>query len=244
MFPVFVPIAVSEAKMFFTKVITFSYSFMMMVSSLQVIDEDLFTLRVSNELREPERPRRRSFNFSNSSCSAGLESTSLINSSMSAICFSVSSRRLRTETVVVVAGPSDVDLPETAVELSVEKELLVGLIVVGLKGVKVLPSVALVVDTNVFETGELTLSVAVLVIVVLSIELMVALPVVLSTNVLPTVLLMVEVPDVVPLVVVLPADVLAAVVLPSFVLPIDVLPSVVASSVIPKVVPELPGEVE
>ena len=229
MFPVFVPIAVSEAKMFFTKVITFSYSIMMMVSSLQVIDEDLFTLRVSNELREPERPRRRSFNFSNSSCSAGLESTSLINSSMSAICFSVSSRRLRTETVVVVAGPSDVDLPETAVELSVEKELLVGLIVVGLKGVKVLPSVALIVDPNVIP----------IVIVVLPLGLMVALPVVL-----PTVLLMVEVPGVVPLVVVLPADVLAAVVLPSFVLPIDVLPSVVASSVIPKVVPELPGEVE
>ena len=228
MFPVFVPIAVSEAKMFFTKVITFSYSFMMMVSSLQVIDEDLFTLRVSNELREPERPRRRSFNFSNSSCSAGLESTSLINSSMSAICFSVSSRRLRTETVVVVAGPSDVDLPETAVELSVEKELLVGLIVVDSLPL-VLPSVALIVDPNVIP----------IVIVVLPLGLMVALPVVL-----PTVLLMVEVPDVGPLVVVLPADVLAAVVLPTFVLPIDVLPSVVASSVIPKVVPELPGEVE
>ena len=228
MFPVFVPIAVSEAKMFFTKVITFSYSFMMMVSSLQVIDEDLFTLRVSNELREPERPRRRSFNFSNSSCSAGLESTSLINSSMSAICFSVSSRRLRTETVVVVAGPSDVDLPETAVELSVEKELLVGLIVVDSLPL-VLPSVALIVDPNVIP----------IVIVVLPLGLMVALPVVL-----PTVLLMVEVPGVGPLVVVLPADVLAAVVLPSFVLPIDVLPSVVASSVIPKVVPELPGEVE
>ena len=228
MFPVFVPIAVSEAKMFFTKVITFSYSIMMMVSSLQVIDEDLFTLRVSNELREPERPRRRSFNFSNSSCSAGLESTSLINSSMSAICFSVSSRRLRTETVVVVAGPSDVDLPETAVELSVEKELLVGLIVVDSLPL-VLPSVALIVDPNVIP----------IVIVVLPLGLMVALPVVL-----PTVLLMVEVPGVGPLVVVLPADVLAAVVLPSFVLPIDVLPSVVASSVIPKVVPELPGEVE
>ena len=228
MFPVFVPIAVSEAKMFFTKVITFSYSIMMMVSSLQVIDEDLFTLRVSNELREPERPRRRSFNFSNSSCSAGLESTSLINSSMSAICFSVSSRRLRTETVVVVAGPSDVDLPETAVELSVEKELLVVLIVVDSLPL-VLPSVALIVDPNVIP----------IVIVVLPLGLMVALPVVL-----PTVLLMVEVPGVGPLVVVLPADVLAAVVLPSFVLPIDVLPSVVASSVIPKVVPELPGEVE
>ena len=228
MFPVFVPIAVSEAKMFFTKVITFSYSIMMMVSSLQVIDEDLFTLRVSNELREPERPRRRSFNFSNSSCSAGLESTSLINSSMSAICFSVSSRRLRTETVVVVPGPSDVDLPETAVELSVEKELLVGLIVVDSLPL-VLPSVALIVDPNVIP----------IVIVVLPLGLMVALPVVL-----PTVLLMVEVPGVGPLVVVLPADVLAAVVLPSFVLPIDVLPSVVASSVIPKVVPELPGEVE
>ena len=228
MFPVFVPIAVSEAKMFFTKVITFSYSIMMMVSSLQVIDEDLFTLRVSNELREPERPRRRSFNFSNSSCSAGLESTSLINSSMSAICFSVSSRRLRTETVVVVAGPSDVDLPETAVELSVEKELLVGLIVVDSLPL-VLPSVALIVDPNVIP----------IVIVVLPLGLMVALPVVL-----PTVLLMVEVPGVGPLVVVLPADVLGAVVLPSFVLPIDVLPSVVASSVIPKVVPELPGEVE
>ena len=228
MFPVFVPIAVSEAKMFFTKVITFSYSFMMMVSSLQVIDEDLFTLRVSNELREPERPRRRSFNFSNSSCSAGLESTSLINSSMSAICFSVSSRRLRTETVVVVAGPSDVDLPETAVELSVERELLVGLIVVDSLPL-VLPSVALIVDPNVIP----------IVIVVLPLGLMVALPVVL-----PTVLLMVEVPGVGPLVVVLPADVLGAVVLPSFVLPIDVLPSVVASSVIPKVVPELPGEVE
>ena len=228
MFPVFVPIAVSEAKMFFTKVITFSYSIMMMVSSLQVIDEDLFTLRVSNELREPERPRRRSFNFSNSSCSAGLESTSLINSSMSAICFSVSSRRLRTETVVVVAGPSDVDLPETAVELSVEKELLVGLIVVDSLPL-VLPSVALIVDPNVIP----------IVIVVLPLGLMVALPVVL-----PTVLLMVEVPGVGPLVVVLPADVLAVVVLPSFVLPIDVLPSVVASSVIPKVVPELPGEVE
>ena len=228
MFPVFVPIAVSEAKMFFTKVITFSYSFMMMVSSLQVIDEDLFTLRVSNELREPERPRRRSFNFSNSSCSAGLESTSLINSSMSAICFSVSSRRLRTETVVVVAGPSDVDLPDSAVELFVEKELLVGLIVVDSLPL-VLPSVALIVDPNVIP----------IVIVVLPLGLMVALPVVL-----PTVLLMVEVPGVGPLVVVLPADVLAAVVLPSFVLPIDVLPSVVASSVIPKVVPELPGEVE
>ena len=228
MFPVFVPIAVSEAKMFFTKVITFSYSIMMMVSSLQVIDEDLFTLRVSNELREPERPRRRSFNFSNSSCSAGLESTSLINSSMSAICFSVSSRRLRTETVVVVAGPSDVDLPDSAVELSVEKELLVGLIVVDSLPL-VLPSVALIVDPNVIP----------IVIVVLPLGLMVALPVVL-----PTVLLMVEVPGVGPLVVVLPADVLAAVVLPSFVLPIDVLPSVVASSVIPKVVPELPGEVE
>ena len=228
MFPVFVPIAVSEAKMFFTKVITFSYSIMMMVSSLQVIDEDLFTLRVSNELREPERPRRRSFNFSNSSCSAGLESTSLINSSMSAICFSVSSRRLRTETVVVVAGPSDVDLPDSAVELSVEKELLVGLIVVDSLPL-VLPSVALIVDPNVIP----------IVIVVLPLGLMVALPVVL-----PTVLLMVEVPGVGPLVVVLPADVLAVVVLPSFVLPIDVLPSVVASSVIPKVVPELPGEVE
>ena len=228
MFPVFVPIAVSEAKMFFTKVITFSYSIMMMVSSLQVIDEDLFTLRVSNELREPERPRRRSFNFSNSSCSAGLESTSLINSSMSAICFSVSSRRLRTETVVVVAGPSDVDLPETAVELSVEKELLVGLIVVDSLPL-VLPSVALIVDPNVIP----------IVIVVLPLGLMVALPVVL-----PTVLLMVEVPGVGPLVVVPPADVLGAVVLSSFVLPIDVLPSVVASSVIPKVVPELPGEVE
>ena len=127
-----------------------------------------------------------------------------------------------------MAGPSDVDLPETAVELSVEKELLVGLIVVDSLPL-VLPSVALIVDPNVIP----------IVIVVLPLGLMVALPVVL-----PTVLLMVEVPGVGPLVVVLPADVLAAVVLPSFVLPIDVLPSVVASSVIPKVVPELPGEVE
>ena len=128
-FPVFVPIAFSDAKMFRIKVITFSYSVMITVSSLQLIEDDLFTLRPSKELREPERPLSRSFSFSNSAFSAELESTSLIKASMSAICLSVSSRRFRTDTGVV--GPADVDVPKTVVILPVDNnELLVNSTVV------------------------------------------------------------------------------------------------------------------
>ena len=111
--------------------ITFSYSFMITVRSLQVIEDDLFTLRPSKELSEPERPLSRSLSFSNSSFRAGLESTSLIKASMSAICLSVSSRRFRTDTVAVVGSSvDDMDVPETVVsavvELSVDdNELLV-----------------------------------------------------------------------------------------------------------------------
>ena len=48
---------------------------------------------------------------------------------MSAICFSVSSRRFPTDTGVV--GPADVDVPETVVILPVgDNELLVNLTVV------------------------------------------------------------------------------------------------------------------
>ena len=114
---------------------------MITVSSLQLIEDDLFTLRPSKKLSEPESPVRRSFNCSNSAFSAGLESTSLIKASMSAICFSVSSRRFPTDTGVV--GPADVDVLETVVMLPVgENELLANLaVVVSLP--LVLPSVVL-----------------------------------------------------------------------------------------------------
>ena len=140
MFPVFVPIVFSDAKMFRIKLITFSYSVMITVRSLQLIEDDLFTLRPSKELREPERPLRRSFSFSNSSFSAGLESTSLIKASMSAICLSVSSRRFRTDTGV--DGPADVDVPETVVLPIDNDELLANLTVVDSL---VVPSVVLIV---------------------------------------------------------------------------------------------------
>ena len=198
--PVFVPIAFSDAKMFRTKVMTFSYSFMITVRSLQLIEDDLFTLRPSKEVREPERPLRRSFSFSNSAFSAELESTSLIKASMSAICFSVSSLRFRTETVEGVVSPADVDAPETVVPafvtLSVDNELLVNL------------------------TDELILSDSVLLMVVLPLVVLplLALPlVVLPLVVLPLVVL--------PLVV-LPIVVLPLVVLPIVVLPLVVLPLV------------------
>ena len=220
--------------------ITFSYSFMITVRSLQVIEDDLFTLRLPKEPREPERPLSRSLSFSNSSFRAGLESTSLIKVSMSAICLSVSSRRFRAETVVVVESSVDIDVPETVVSAVVEP-LVENLTVVDSLSL-VLPSVDAidVVSLVVLETDVLIPSVDVLLKVVLPLVvlLMVVLPrivlpvvvlplellvsVVLSTEVLPVVLRMVDVPSVellvVPLVVGLPTDVLVAIVLPSSVL--------------------------
>ena len=119
--------------------ITFSYSVMITVRSVQLIEDDLFTLRPCKEVREPERPLRRSFSFSNSSLSAELESTSLIKASMSAICFSVSSWRFRTDTGV--DGPADVDVVMLPVD---DNELLFNLAVVDSLPL-VLPSVVLIV---------------------------------------------------------------------------------------------------
>ena len=111
-FPVLVPIAFSCAKIWLTRVMTLSYSVMITVRSLQDIEDDLRTLLPFKEPSDPESPVRRSFNFCNSSFRAGLESTSSIKASMSAICLFVSSWRLRTATTAVV----DVDRPGPVVE--------------------------------------------------------------------------------------------------------------------------------
>ena len=203
---------------------------MITVRSLQVIEDDLFALRLPKEPREPERPLSRSLSFSNSSFRAGLESTSLIKVSMSAICLSVSSRRFRADIVVVVVSSVDIDVPETVVsavvESSVENLTVVDSLSLVLPSVDAIDVVSLVVlETDVLIPSvdvllKVVLPLVVLPVVVLPLELLVS--VVLSTEVLPVVPRMVDVPSVelldVPLVVGLPTDVLVAVVLPSSVL--------------------------
>ena len=114
-FPVLVPIAFIRFKMSCTKVVIYSYALMITARSLQVSVVDLFTLPPSNLLSEPERPLSRSFSFSSSVLRAELESTLFIRASRSAICFSVSSRRFKTDiaAVVVPGAAVDVDTLET-----------------------------------------------------------------------------------------------------------------------------------
>ena len=105
-FPVLVPIAFIRFKMSCTKVVIYSYALMITARSLQVSVVDLFTLPPSKLLSEPERPLSRSFSFSSSVLRAELESTLFIRASRSAICFSVSSRKFKTDISAVVSGPA------------------------------------------------------------------------------------------------------------------------------------------